>query len=229
MSAQLATQRRVLLGQTRVSVHPTPMSYPSQRSTESVLRRLALDYSSPLPGTPPIVGEPQHREAALALRAAPRRLRRSAKLHHPRLVRMQAKTVLLQPLRQHPKHPPRIVFPAAPRSHASEPRRRTSVSAPIRWRLASRAGGRPPVVHVGLRFANRPAELRSIPVGSGRSEPQPGITPRSRRPRCVTCAASSIRRARRASSPRAARAASASAAPSASRTNAPAASRGPRR
>ena len=38
------------------------------------------------------------------------RLRRSAKLHHPRLLRMQPQPVLLQPLRQHPKHPPRVVF-----------------------------------------------------------------------------------------------------------------------
>ena len=56
------------------------------------------------------VSEPQHREAALALRAAPRRLRRSAKLHHPRILRVQPEPVLPKPIRQHPKHPPRVVF-----------------------------------------------------------------------------------------------------------------------
>ena len=110
MAAQLATQRRPLLPRLPVPMRTAPSANPPQRSAESVLGRLALDDPSPLPGASPIVREPQHREAALALRAAPLRLRRSAKLHHPRLLRVQAKAVLLQPFRQHRKHPPRIVL-----------------------------------------------------------------------------------------------------------------------
>ena len=110
MSAQLATQRRVLLGQALVPIPSAPLTDFPQRSAESVLGRLALHHPSPLPGASPVVGEPQHREAAPALRAAPLSSRRTAKIHHPRLVRVKTETVLLQPLRQHPKHPPRVVF-----------------------------------------------------------------------------------------------------------------------
>ena len=110
MSAQFVAQRRVLLGQAPVSMCPTPLAHRSQRPAEPVLRRLALDHPAPLPGASPIVGEPQHHEAALALRAAPLRLRRPAKLHHPRLLRVQPQPVLLPPLRQHPMHPSRVVL-----------------------------------------------------------------------------------------------------------------------
>ena len=111
VTSQLAAQRRVLLAQSPVPMRPAPLPHRSHRPAEPVLRRLALDHPASLPGTPPIVREPQHREAVLALRTAPRRLRRPAKLHHPRLLRVQPQPVLPKPLRQHPKHPPRIVFP----------------------------------------------------------------------------------------------------------------------
>ena len=110
VSAQFVAQRRVLLGQAPVSMYPTPLAHRSQRPAEPVLRRLALDHPAPLPGASPIVGEPQHHEAALALRTAPLRLRRSAKLYHPRLLGVQPQPVLLQPLRQHPKHPSHVVL-----------------------------------------------------------------------------------------------------------------------
>ena len=110
VTAQCAAQHRMLVAHPPVPMLPAPLANPPQRSAESVLGRLALDHPSPRPGASPIMREPQHREAALALRAAPPRLRRSAKLHHPRLLRMQPKAVLPKPLRQHPKHPPRVVF-----------------------------------------------------------------------------------------------------------------------
>ena len=66
----------MLLGQ-------TSCADSSQRLAEMVLGRLALDHPSPCPGAPPVVPEPQHREAALALRTAPLRLPRTAKIHHP--------------------------------------------------------------------------------------------------------------------------------------------------
>ena len=85
----------------------TPLANRPQRLAESVLGRLALDHPSPLPGASPVVSEPQHREAALALRAAPHRLRRSAVRvlsgcsRRPNFSSRFAST---------PKHPPRIVF-----------------------------------------------------------------------------------------------------------------------
>ena len=90
MTSQLAAQRRLLVAQFPVPMIPAPLANSLQRSAESVLGGLAFDDPSPLPGASPIVDEPQHHEAALALRAAPLRLRRTAKLHHPRLVPMQA-------------------------------------------------------------------------------------------------------------------------------------------
>ena len=108
VTSQLAAQRRLLVAQFPVPMIPAPLANSPQRSAESVLSRLSLDHPSPLPGASPVVGEPQHHEAALSLRAAPRRLRRSAKLHHPCLVRVQPKAVFLQPLRQHPSVVSRI-------------------------------------------------------------------------------------------------------------------------
>ena len=93
VTSQLAAQRHLLVAQFPVPMIPTPLTNSLQRSAESVLGGLAFDDPSPLPGASPIVSEPQHREAALALRAAPRRLRRTAKLHHPRLVRVQPEAV----------------------------------------------------------------------------------------------------------------------------------------
>ena len=76
VTPQLAAQRRLLVAQFPVPMIPAPLANSLQRSAESVLSRLALHNPSPLPGASPIVGEPQHREAALALRTASLRLRR---------------------------------------------------------------------------------------------------------------------------------------------------------
>ena len=65
VTPELATQSGVLAAQFPVPMFSTPLVDRPQRSAESVLGRLALDYSSGLPGATLVVGEPQHRGATL--------------------------------------------------------------------------------------------------------------------------------------------------------------------
>ena len=71
VTSQLSAQRRLLVAQLPVPMVSTPLANRPQRSAESVLGRLALDHPSPLPGATPVVGEPQHREAALRAASRP--------------------------------------------------------------------------------------------------------------------------------------------------------------
>ena len=132
MTSQLAAQRRVLVAHLPVPMYPAPLANPPQHSAESVFRRLALHDPSPLPGAPPIVGEPQHREAALSLRAAPLRLRRAAKLHQPRSCPGAAEARTSQAASPAPQ------APAARRPRARTPAPHHRHSAPRRARPRSR-------------------------------------------------------------------------------------------
>ena len=58
VTLELAAQRRLLHRHTPMAVCTAPVANLPQRTGETVLRRLALHYPTPLPGAPPKVGEP---------------------------------------------------------------------------------------------------------------------------------------------------------------------------
>ena len=131
VASQLAAQRRVLVSHPPMTMRPAPLASRLQRPAEAAPRfnhsgaglgGLALHHPSPLPGASPIMGEPQHREAAPALYSSTRALVRAAAVHPPGLVRGQAQSVPLHPLRQPRPHPPLQSCPSSPpRTSASWP------------------------------------------------------------------------------------------------------------
>ena len=88
MAAELLVQHRPLFRHRQVALATAPCVETTHGPGEPGLGRLALHHPAPLPGAPPIMGEPEHVEAAFLLRPL-RSPVGSAEVHQARFLRVQ--------------------------------------------------------------------------------------------------------------------------------------------
>ena len=102
----------LLLAERLMPVEPTPLSDAPQRPAQATRSRLALHHPVPLPGTPPVVGEPQEgerpRSGTRAVSSPGRPRRRLREGNELGFVWMDCQSVLAESLRQNLPHPPGI-------------------------------------------------------------------------------------------------------------------------
>src|SRR5262245_30780625 len=91
----------MLLGQWLVQVLFTPIADAAQETTQPLVLGLAFYGPASTERLGPVVREPQKRKAACPFVPLPIR---SAELHHPTLVRMNAQPIPLESLGQDPEH-----------------------------------------------------------------------------------------------------------------------------
>src|SRR5207245_1270154 len=97
MPTEFGTQDAVLLAHGFVQVIFTPVPYPAEKTAQPFSLGLSLDGPSATARLGPVVGESQKRKVPRPFASLPIR---SAELHHPAFLRMDAQSIPLESLRQ---------------------------------------------------------------------------------------------------------------------------------